>query len=439
MYSAQQLPGHHTPGTELNAGLQKELKAHVVDTDTNFIAYFFPSTRLPFPIDDALLAKLSTSHTTDAGKIPAIWSTTLNSQRGLPQVCTEQSITDWLNNIGKAMAHASGHAIRRVWSHRNCNKPPDGSNIKRKPDIILIDKVYHSILNSTPHTSSDWNFIQSFCEVTSQEKTSTRITDTINAKSYVLFATQHNRRFVVAMSFTGNGKFRLTVTDREGQVRLGETSLSGKRHNIAFFTIIAFLMFGNDSDIGLDPTIEVDSTGKVCAIVVDKKRFEVFQLIHSVETLIGRATKVWIVSFEGKLYILKDSWIQDSHVESEVSFLERMSVPELEGCVPNLVCGGDIIINGVRDCTGRYRVDLAGYPYSQRVHRRTVSSPIGEPLTTFRSKREFINVMISLLKSKSPHLYSICMIELMVNMQLISSFPTSFRFYTETSVSTTFC
>jgi hypothetical protein len=241
------------------------------------------------------------------------------------------------------------------------------------------------------------------------------------------------------LSFTGNGKFRLTVSDREGQVRVGETSLSGKRHNVAFFTIIAFLMFGNDSDIGLDPTVEVDSTGKVCAILVDKKRFEVLQLIHSVETLIGRATKVWIVSFEGKLYILKDSWIQDSHVKSEVSFLERMSVPELAGRVPTLVCGGDVLINDVRDCTGRYRVDLAGYPYSQRVHRRTVSSSIGQPLTTFRSKREFINVMITLLKSKLPYSYSIFTIELIVDTQLISFFPTRFRFYTETSVSTTFC
>ncbi|KAF8233632.1 hypothetical protein L208DRAFT_1265835, partial [Tricholoma matsutake] len=32
----------------------------------------------------------------------------------------------------------------------------------------------------------DWNFIHAFCEVTMEEKTSTWITDTINAKSYIL-------------------------------------------------------------------------------------------------------------------------------------------------------------------------------------------------------------------------------------------------------------
>jgi Fungal protein kinase len=147
-----------------------------------------------------------------------------------------------------------------------------------------------------------------------------------------------------------------------------ELSLPGKQHNI-FFMIVVFLMFGHDSDIGLDPNVEVDSTtGRVSAIVVDNQWFEVIQLIHSVETLVGRATKVWIVSFEGKLFTIKDLWIQDNHVQSEVSFLAQMSILELKGRIPYLVCGGDIIINGAKDCTGHYRVDLKGYPYSQHVH-----------------------------------------------------------------------
>jgi hypothetical protein len=91
-----------------------------------------------------------------------------------------------------------------------------------------------------------------------------------------------------------------------------------------------------------------------------------------------------------------------------------MSIPELEGHVPHLVCGGDIIINGARDCTGRYRVDLEGYPYSQRVHHRIITSSIGESLTTFQSKREFINVILSLLESRLSYLYLIFTIELMI-------------------------
>lgn len=168
-------------------------------------------------------------------------------------------------------------------------------------------------------------------------------------------------------------------------------------------------------DIRLDPNVKVDSTtGRVHAIVVDNQQFEVIQLIHSVETLVRRATKVWIVSLEGQLFTIKDSWIQDKHVQSEVSFLAQMSISKLEGCVPHLVCGGDIIINGAKDCTSHYRVDLEGYPYSQRVHHRIVTSSIGQSLTTFWSKREFINIISSLLESRLSYLYLIFTSELMI-------------------------
>jgi hypothetical protein len=94
--------------------------------------------------------------------------------------------------------------------------------------------------------------------------------------------------------------------------------------------------------------------------------------------------------------------------------LAQMSIPELKGHIPYLVCGGDVMIDGAKDCTGRYRVDLEGYPYSQRVHRRVVTSSIGESITTFWSKQEFINVILSLLESKLSYLCLIFMIEFMI-------------------------
>jgi hypothetical protein len=412
MYSAQ-LPGHNTPGPELNAGLRQELDGHIINTDTNFITSFlFPASRSPFPIDDALFTKISMSYLTDEGKtIPAIWNCFQYKPRRFPASYTEIAVSQWLNEIGMALQHSTGSKLRRLWSQRNCDKAPDGCNIKRKPDIILVNKDYLESL-SAADAPSDWNFIQAVCEVTSQDKTSTRILDTINAKSFILFATQHNRRFVVALSFTGNQAFRLTVTDREGQIRHNETILDGKRPSILFLTILAFLMFGDDADIGLDPNVIVGQDGRVNKILVDNKSFTVKCLIHSVQTLIGRATKVWVVFADGKpdtLYILKDSWIQESHVGSEVSFLKGISKSKkatLKGRVPELICGGDITIKGYSDKTGRFRVDLAGYPYSQRVHRRIVTSTIGEPLTMFQSKKEFLNVIISLLESKSHYAYS---------------------------------
>jgi hypothetical protein len=408
MYSAQ-LPGQSTPGTELNSCLKQELKKHTIDTDTNFVtSYLFPSSRSPFPIDDNLFAKISSPYVKENQQRSAIWDRIMHKPRQPPSDYTEITIAAWLNRIGETLEYHTGRPLRRVWSHRNCDKAPDGCVIKRKPDIILVNKDYLSKLSAV-NAPSDWNFIQALCEVTSQLTTTSRIKDTINAKSFIMFATQHNRRFVVALSITGNLAFRLTISDREGQIRHNETLLDGKRPSILFLTIIAFLMFGDDADIGLDPSVIVGQDGRVKTILVDNKHYSVKDLIHSVETLVGRATKVWVVFTDDApdtLYILKDSWIQESHVDSEVSFLEMMS-ERLEGRVPKLICGGDVITKGVKDSTGQYRIDLAGYPYSQRVHRRIVTSTIGEPLTKFQSKKEFLSVMISLLQSKSQYAYSI--------------------------------
>jgi hypothetical protein len=261
MYSAQ-LPGHSTLGTELNDGLRRELKGHIINTETNFItSYLFHPSSSPFPIDDALLLKISTPYTNEGMQKPAIWNIVRNRFRGFPK-CTENAVTDWLNEIGNALAHFTGCKLRRVWSHRNCDKAPDGYSIKRKPDVILVNKDYLAKLSAS-NAPSDWNFIQAFCEVTTQEKTSTRIIDTINAKSFILFATQHNRRFVIALSLNGNEAFQLTVSDREGQIWHNEVILDGKRPSSIFLTILAFLMFRSDADIGLDPKAVIGQDGRV--------------------------------------------------------------------------------------------------------------------------------------------------------------------------------
>ena len=78
-------------------------------------------------------------------------------------------------------------------------------------------------------------------------------------------------------------------------------------------------MFGDDAGLGLDPNFVIDQDSRVQKIWVDNKYFVVKKLIHSVKTLIGRFGFVFPEDASDKLYILKDSWIQESYVESKVS------------------------------------------------------------------------------------------------------------------------
>jgi Fungal protein kinase len=223
-----------------------------------------PEKRLPFPVDDSLFDELSRPFSITRGKYYSpVWNACTGELR-LPKEYSEFAVGVWLNEITSAMEGATGLVSPRIWSHRLSNSlplPSDTVNNRiRKPDVVLITKGYYDRFQKAPTLHNlDWSFIHAFAEVTAQSKTSTRVIDTVNAKSYVMFICQQHRRFVMALSFTGNGTFTFTLTDHEGQLRLFELPLKkgGRLHAKLF---LAFLMFGTDSDIGLDPPMAVNGT-----------------------------------------------------------------------------------------------------------------------------------------------------------------------------------
>ena len=150
--------------------------------------------------------------------------------------------------------------------------------------------------------------------------------DSITSKSFLMFQCQVNRFFVVGMSFTGSGRFTITITDREGQLRWKDMPLfSDKKHVDVFLRVFSFLMFGEEFDVGLDPNFEFDGSGKLLAITVDYRRFVVEKMVYELSCIVGRATRVWVVRDDNERYALKDLWIQDHYVDSEVIILQKMN------------------------------------------------------------------------------------------------------------------
>lgn len=102
-----------------------------------------------------------------------------------------------------------------------------------------------------------------------------------------------------------------------------------------------------------------------------------------------------------KLFILKDCWIQHSHVQSEIEFLEKIkNDSKLKNCVPNIIEGQDVEVGGVVDSTGWYR-EFVGGMCESRIHHCIVMIPIGTPITTFDSKAEFICAQLLILLNVS--------------------------------------
>jgi hypothetical protein len=373
---------------ELVPLLKQELAAEVSQSSHLAMA-IFPQNRLPFPVDDKLLQYLAYN---------GIWSVHHAQFLQTPLSYTEVGLAEWLNLLGRTMGMFYHKKRVRLWGANTCDLPPVGSTTIRKPDIILLDRndyVDCYFNNKRVH----WSSIRAFGEVTAQESFPTRMTDTVNEKTYLLFLTQDNRRFVPALRFDGSSNFSLTITDRQGQIRMPAMSLSvsGKSCALDLLTILAALMYGSASDVGLDPSMECDEEGNVVSIWVNKKVFNVFRRIYALQALVGRGTKVWIVTRLDQYYILKDSWIQSGRVESEMNFLDAMARhPSLTGRIPKLVEGEDLQIGNHEDSTEWYRSGI-GLVDQHRTHRRHVTEPIGSPLIKFTSRVEFLSAIVDVI------------------------------------------
>ena len=204
----------------------------------------------------------------------------------------------------------------------------------------------------------DWLHICSFAEVTQESSTPNRIPSTINAKSYLQFSVQHDQRFTIALFFNKSGQYGLMVTNREGQIQYTTGSLVGQGMEPAhlFLKILAFLMFGSDSDIGLNPHFICEpQTDTLIAVNINGEHYDIIHHIYNLDNILGRGTNVWIVSRDNAQYVLKDSW-SHSEAESEVTPLRlMMGHDEIKSSVPTYIGGGDVVINGKPDSTYIYR------------------------------------------------------------------------------------
>ena len=385
-----QLPGNRPRSTVLGSAIAQELKNDTSLASDSFIDRLFPEKSAPFTIGNAVFKALAKA---------GYWNHTTNSFQKMGY--TEQALGEWLNAVGTTMGTVHKRTPDRLWWHGTCNLPPSGApDIPRKPDLVLLSRKHQEAMVAEPQRIN-WIRIRSFAEVTRSSRIPATMTPTINAKSYLLFLLQFDRRFVTALSFIGSGEYSLTVTDREGQIRYTSSlKTNGLEPARRFLTILSFLMFGRDSDIGLDSHfIRNPDSDQLTAVFVENSRYELGDRIYSVESLLGRGTNVWIVTRDDKSYILKDFWMLERLVESETNHLKAMvGHPQLESLIPTYEAGGDIKFDGITDSTVNYRgSDLLGRPGNRRVHQRSVISPIGKPLTSFQSKKEFVRALIDVV------------------------------------------
>lgn len=152
-------------------------------------------------------------------------------------------------------------------------------------------------------------------------------------------------------------------------------------------------------------TIDLFS-GDVTKIRVRNQEFKVIKHIYSSLVLISHGTHVFLVQDKnGKFHILKDAWLIASHGISEIDTLSPISdtlkndtsaaAKRYQSMHPRFIVGEEM-----GDSTDERRGRLTNKP-PECLHRRVVTGPVGDPLTSFRSHEEFVQVLLDCVNCKS--------------------------------------
>ncbi|KAG2134507.1 hypothetical protein DEU56DRAFT_913695 [Suillus clintonianus] len=174
-----------------------------------------------------------------------------NSNDALPQTGAErftheEIFSSFFNALGTAMAKKldTPRSATRTWSASNSTVAVSGSDIKRKPDLVLSDDI-----------KPKWGNIRVCAELTySQYKPAQRITKAADTQAYLLLSNQPWRRFAFILSFTNQYReLRVLLYDHAGGV---VTPCIQIHQNPDSFThIIAAVLFGSPECIGYDSTV----------------------------------------------------------------------------------------------------------------------------------------------------------------------------------------
>jgi hypothetical protein len=369
--------------------LKFELKDAIQDNAENLVNNVFRDELLPFPITSELLQTV----------LPLLIDRPSGTRN------TERATAEWFNKIGEALATQNRCNPLREWSSANSFIPLKGSPIKRKPDIALYD-----LEGRDGSWEASWQNVVSICEITSRASLHKAINETILNKSFVASVCQYNRRFIPMITLWGqqNRFFKLTLSDRSGVIHSVDYEIGTSP--LVFLRLLAVFIFGDNSLLGFDATMQRDSNNEIKSIQCSGVKYDVVRIIFRSQTLRGRATQCWHVQKDGQKYVIKDSWCQKNRNFNEIDRLN--DIREVKG-VPTLISGEDVQISpGIVDSTNLIRNGLIIFDPTnskrqeivikeERVHRRIVMSPVAEPIYTFKSKKELIGAFIDVIKGAS--------------------------------------
>lgn len=286
------------------------------------------------------------------------------------------------------------------------NRALSGGLLKRKPDLVLVDHSFRHKLSSK--VKFGWSLVQAIVEVTSDETRSfPEMLTNFLEKAANVFDAQLHRRHLIGLILKGKAPkiiYYLVFVDRVGAI-VSQPAVLSDYDSLIFARIVFALCFGNDRLLGMDTRVTIERfSGKPMSVIVNNKTFRIITQIFSSPVVYSRGTRVYIVSDENDiLHIFKDSWKLKSHTASEIDHISKISqiVKSTKGLstrfralCPRFVAGQNNL-----DCTDEPRGVLPS-SHQGRLRCWAVTGPIGDPITSYRSRVELLQAFIDVAERK---------------------------------------
>ncbi|KJA18090.1 hypothetical protein HYPSUDRAFT_45677 [Hypholoma sublateritium FD-334 SS-4] len=370
--------------------------------------HLFADSKLPVPFNRSFL-----SDTT-------LWSPEQANFVNLPDCADASKTAEWLNHLGNQLGMLHGLVPRdanfdasqkretekfgdHVFSCEGPNEEFDEGYTPRKSNIFVIDR---SLQKSSPTgVCFRWPLVKALVAISSHNNQSQReLIQTIIDDASNIFHSQLHRRYVVGLILRDSGDlihFSVVVVDRTGAICTAPAPLISF-DAISFARVVYTLTFGDTRILGADPKVIINPlTGDPQAVVVDGQQFTIITKISASPHIFGRGTRVYIVKDQhGRFHILKDSWVLASHKFSEIEHVKNISskVQTDSGLddrskilSPRFVAGENHVDDTDEPRGLLRRIDIA------RIRRRIVTGPIGDPITTYRSRVECLQALIDVV------------------------------------------
>jgi Fungal protein kinase len=420
---------------EINKLLAQDLIGRKTLVGESIAGILFPDTAFGFPVNDQFIHNFVDLFLTGAGILPC------------GNFGSEKTTCIFLNRIIATITnflHATGEPSLqhfkplRYFTSIQSNTPIEGSGMKRKPDIMLVRLIDGRVREG----ALAWHDLQALIEHTKESKAPTRMRDTVITKTYLTFCFQPERDFLISLSILRES-FIIVVMDHSGAVETGVLPFNYP-NTMVFIRVVMGMAFLPDSYIGVDMSIIRREVGvqpgkkfseihqpyplkaacnpsiillsclpchlsdtnplaitatpapegfdtNISTVSIGTQVYPVYKVIFEAKTLIGRATKVFLVKLpDGKTGVLKDSWIAVNRI-SEASFLNGLVTP----------FGPELITNCILRKTSFLRQQVFEAPAVNecREKRRIVTYPAGVHIANFTSLWELIIAFLDIVIS----------------------------------------